>query len=214
PFRYDSIYPSPFDTNHLFSIRRIRFFLSKIEIIRQGGEQVTVQDSIELEAPAGVSRKVLNSFAKLDRDIFQANVLGTVVAKGVFDSVKFRFGLDEILLQTDPASTPAGHLLAAGDTILYDSTAGFASAVLIFKTDTLSATPPLEFRLTESQEITLPLEMPVNVEEGFDLKITLRLNYLALFDGVDLQHESVASIRQKIVQNLPKLFFGAVLEVD
>jgi hypothetical protein len=203
--RYDSLYPAPFDTTHYFSFERSRFFLSNFRLVRENGGEVGVSDSIKLKTVSGVDFTVKNSFAKADRDIFQASSGGVFLASGVFTKIKFTLGLPDPLPQTDPESVPTGHPLSiANDTLIYEEGAGYIPSRLIFRPDTLPGTDSLDFRFLTPREVELPLAEPFVVEQGFNLKLTLFINYLAWFEGIDLKNDSPATMQAKIDSNLTK----------
>jgi hypothetical protein len=212
-FVYGKAYPAPFDTTHFFKISRSRFFISNVRLVDKDGNETGVTDTIELEIPAGVFRVVENNFAKIDRDIFQPRTLGVTPANGTFEQVRFVMGLENDFVQLHPASVPEGHPLSnKGDTLIYKAGLGYVSNLLIFRKDTLSDTSPLELRMTEPVQITLPLATTFSTKKGFDIKLTLSVDYLAWWQGVDLKQDDPATIRAKIVQNLPKAFSIAGLK--
>ncbi len=206
-FRYNTPYPSPFDTLHYFSVERCHYFLSNFRLVNAQGEMQGISDSIAFEAPKGTPVRVENNFAKIDRDIFQPSVLGKFLAQGLFHQLRFTLGLNEPLLQTDPESVPKTHPLSiAGDSLIYEAETGYIPYTLIFKTDTLPESQPLVFRFFEPREIALDLPQPFELERGFNVKLTLKINYLAWFEGIDLQNDSYQTIQQKLEDNLTKAF--------
>ena len=207
PFKYKTPYPSPFDPTHYFQFERSRYLISDLKLVRSNGEAVEILDTIELEAPTGALRTVRNSFAKIDRDIFTASTVGTMITKGAFTSIAFTLGLEGPLQQTNPSSVPANHPLSTtSDTLIYKTGFGYVPNLLILKKDTLPETQPLELRLTETTNVSLPLEKPFEVLEGFNLKLALKVDYAAWMEGIDLKNDSAETIREKIVENLPKAF--------
>jgi len=206
-FKYDSLYPSPFDELHYFQITRSRFFISGLHLVKEDGTEVGVQDSIELEAPAGDTITVEDNFALVDRDIFQAATLGAIVTHGSFDRVRFTLGLSGTLRQTNPESVPAKHALnVATDTLMYAEGTGYLSHLLIFKRDTLSTTAPIELKITEPATIELPLPETIGVSRGFNISLKLKINYLAWFEDIDLVNDSEQTIEMKLKENLPNAF--------
>ena len=213
--RYDSIYPAPFDTAHYFSFERSRYFLSNFRLVRENGEEVGVSDSVELETISGVPFTVRNSFAKADRDIFQASSVGVILSKGTFTKIKFTLGLNDPLPQTDPQSVPTGHPLSiANDTLIYEEGTGYIPNRLVFRRDTVTGTDSLNFRFLTPKEVTLPLSEPFVLERGFNIKLTLFVNYMAWFEGVDLANDSPATMQTKIDSNLTKAFSVTEIKME
>ena len=214
-FRYNTAYPSPFDTSHYFDILRSRYFLSNFRLIRENGEAAGISDSIQIEVPEGVPVTVENNFTKVDRDIFQPSVIGKILANGSFRQIRFTLGLAESLLQTNPKSVPANHPLSiVSDTIIYKNGTGYIPNTLIFNPDTVSTATPLTFRFFEPKEITLDLPQPFELDKGFSVKLTLKINYMAWFEGIDLQNDSPLTMQDKLTNNLAKAFAvsGIVME--
>ncbi|MFQ5448032.1 MAG: MbnP family protein [Saprospiraceae bacterium] len=214
-FKYDSLYPSPFDKNHYFQITRSRFFISNLHLIKEDGMEVAVQDSIELEAPAGDTVTVEDNFVKVDRDIFQGATFGAIVTSGIIDRVRFTLGLRAPLGQTNPESVPAKHALdVADDSLMYSPDTGYLSHLLIFKRDTLTSSLPIEMKMTEPVTIELPLPQAIEVLRGFDLSLKLKINYLAWFYGIDLVNDAQQTIEQKVAENLPDAFSVTEIKME
>lgn len=202
-FKYETFYPSSVDPTDSFVVDRARFFISNLKLVREDGEEVGVLDTMEIEAPTGTELTIEDSFAKLGRDIFQDRVLGTLITDGTFTAVKMTLGLEEFLLQTDPASVPTGHPLdITGDTLNYDAATGYLPYLLIFRNDTTTVSDSLEIRIFEPEEISVPLANPFELDQGFDITLTLKVNYMAWFEGVDFQNDALETIRSKVRDNL------------
>ncbi|MBI5915806.1 MAG: hypothetical protein HY842_10540 [Bacteroidetes bacterium] len=214
-FKYSTHYPSPFDTNHFFEVGRSRFFISDLKLVRSDGTAIGVQDSIWLPLVSDDSVWVEDNFAKADRDIFQPSAIGEIRTDGMFTQVSFTLGLSALALQTDPDSLPSGHpLMVTNDTLMYDSSFGYIPNLLVLWPDTLADTTPLTFRFTEGKQISLDLPQPVAIERGFNIKVTLRMNYMAWFDGVDFKNDSPAVMQAKIDGNLSKAFSVAEIKSE
>ena len=214
-FKYKTKYPSPFDTTHYFEVQRSRYFLTGFRLVRENGDEVGIRDSITLEAPAGVPLTVENNFAKADRDIFQPGVINQIITSGPFRQVKFTLGLNPLLIQTDPKSIVKGHPLStASDTLIYEEGTGYIPNQLIFCQDTFPGTDSLVFRFTTPQEVLLDLPQPFELDRGFDVKITLRINYIAWFEGIDLQNDTPLTIEQKLEDNLIRAFSVGEIKME
>lgn len=198
-FKYNTPYPSPFDTNHYFTVQRCRYFVSNLKLIRTDGTEVGVTDSIWLERQSGDSIQVENNFTKVDRDILQAAVLGKVLAAGSFDKVRFTIGLTPELLDLNIDSIPTGHPLNIdNDTLLYQDGIGFVPLVLQFSKDTLSGTLPIQFNFLQARDIVLDLPKTFEAESGFNLRLTLVVDYMRLFDQIDFENGDPTAWKAKI----------------
>ncbi len=212
---YDQPYPSPFDTTHYFSIERCRFFLSNFKLIGENGKTLGISDSLHIESPPGNPITVENNFAKLDRDIFAPNVLGKILGNGPFHQLRFTLGLPANLLKTDPKSVPAGHPLStAADSINYEIETGYVPVILSLSQDTLPGVIPTLFRYFETQEITLDLPASFELDRGFNLKLTLKVNYMDWFKDLDFQQDGYYLLREKIWANMAQSFALSEIKLE
>ena len=205
--KYATKYQSPFDTNDFFFIDRGRFFISDLKLVRSTGEEIGLLDSVWLPTPTGDSIFVENNFSKHDRDIFQAATLGTVKTVGMFSGVKFTLGVSQkVLDEVQIDSVKTGALAVKNDSLSFDSLTGIIPNHLIIRPDTLDDTMPIDLHLTEPKQISLGFSQPFSVERGYNIKLTIRLNYLTLFQYVDFKHDTPSVIRAKIDSQLTNAF--------
>ncbi len=213
--KYATKYQSPFDTNDFFFIDRARFFISDLKFVRDDGLEVGVLDSFWLPLVTGDSVYLENNFAKLDRDIFQAATIGTVKTNGLFVGLKFTVGLSEQVQQAKVDTLPTGHPLALEfDKMSYRSDYGIIPTRLIFRPDTLPNTQPIDFRFFEPKQISLDFSQPVPIDRGFNIRLTLRMNYSRLFELVDFKNDSPAEMQSKIDSQLTKVFSVTALLLE
>jgi len=214
-FKYDTPYSVFPDTSHKFTVQRIRFFISNFKLVKENGEEVGVLDSLELEAPAGMNVVVEDNFAKVDRDIFQANKIGSFVTQGVFRKIRFTLGLAPELLNTDPESVPAGHPLSVEqDSINFENGIGYIPLLIQLKKDVFPAAPSTKFKIFEPLQVDLKLQEPFEMKVGFNLAVSLQINYLAWFAGVDFVNDDDVQIQNKIAQNLEGSFSVIELKLN
>ena len=69
----------------------------------------------------------------------------------------------------------------------------------------------MEFRFFTPLSVTLPLTEPLVVERGFDIRLTLKLDYMDWFNNVDLINDFPLNIQRKINNNLVSAF--SVVEI-
>ncbi len=207
-FQYGRLYPSEVNSLDSFVVDRARYFISDLKLVKDNNEAVGVIDSLLLGFANGDSATVEDNFAKLDRDIFQSRKIGTVLTEGVVEEVTFTFGLDEFLLQNEITSTiPVGHPLnTSSDSLIFEEGTGYIPNLLIVRRDTFSSTDSLVFRFFEPVQISLPLETPFVVEKGFDISLTLKVDYLDWFKGVDFEVDDFQAMEEKIRNNLGNVF--------
>ncbi len=206
--KYGTKYQSPFDTNHYFFIDRGRFFVADLHLIRASGEAVGVVDSVWLPLIIGDSVYVQNNFSKHDRDIFQAAKIGTIKTVGMFSGARFTLGLPpQILNEVEIDSVTTGHPLAVkNDTLSYDTLTGIIPLHLIFRPDSLAGTPPIDLRFYDAKQISLDFPQPLAIERGYNVKLVIRLNYMALFKDIDFQNDSPSIMQAKIDGQLTNAF--------
>lgn len=216
-FLYDTLYPNyAAEMVDSFVIDRIRFFISDIRLVKDSGEEIGVVDTLELEVASGEKITVEDSFVKLDRDIFATRTVGTILTSGTFKGVKFKIGLDEPLLETNPGSVPSGHPLSIEDDVLnYDTLEGkYIPNLLIYRQDTVSA-DSLFVEIIEPDTLTLFFDAPVELDRGFSLSLVLKVDYMAWFDGVDVSKNPLGiDVSTAIRQNLRNAFSVNSIEVE
>lgn len=201
-FKYNTHYATPFDKFHYFKVNRFRFFISGLHLIRTDGQAYTLPDSLTFTSQNNSTFKTEDNYTKADRDILQTATLGTLITEGTYDKVELTIGLPEEVLTASPDDLPSGHALATSDTLLYDTLSGYRHGIVRLYRDTLDSSPLEEFTFAASQQLTLALPEVIDVRPGHNVKLTLTLNYLALFDGVDLENDALETIRDKVFQNL------------
>lgn len=202
-FKYNTPYISPFDELHYFSVDRFRFFISGLHLIATNGHIHVLPDSLTFTSENNQTFKTENNFVVADRDILQTATVGTFVAEGDYDKIELTVGLPQQLIKAVADDLPKDHALATSDTLLYDSLSGYRHGIVRFYRDTLDATPIEEFHFAASQQLTIPLPKVLSIRPGHHVKLTLTINYLALFDGVDLVNDATETIREKVFQNFP-----------
>lgn len=213
-FKYNTHYATPFDKFHYFKVDRFRFFISGLHLINTDGQAYTLPDSLSFTSQNNSSFKTEDNYTKADRDILQTATLGTFITEGKYDKVELTVGLPEAVLTASADKLPSGHALATSDTLLYDTLSGYRHGIVRLYRDTLDSSPLEEFTFAASQQLTLDLPEVLDIRPGHNVKLTLTINYLALFDGVDLQNDALETIRDKVFQNFPiaTLVTDAVLE--
>jgi len=206
PFRYDTPYAQPLDTARKVVFKRIRFVLSGFEIQRPDGQWVGVRDSAAFALLDGETFRTADDFVILDRDRFQAATAGTLLFSGLAKAVRFRVGLPEPLLQLDPDALPDDHLLhPENDTLLYSDSLGYRPLRLDFALDTAATAPVRSLTIRQPVPVELQLPLPVQIDRGFDVRLTLQLDYMAWFQGLDFEGDP-APFLSGVVQNLPSGF--------
>ena len=216
--RYNVYYPAANAAvnRDSFLLERARFFISNVKLVKENGTEITVLDTLRLTFESGAAITVSDNFAKLDRDIFQARKLGTLITEGVFTEIRLTLGLEEFLQQDKITSDlPEKHPLdASTDTIIYEKDTGFTPVLLVVRHDTMVVKDSLEFRFFEPVPVNVTLAQPFVVEKGFNVKLSLKTDYSDWFEGVDFKNDSYQTIRQKIKDNLPNVFSVTEIKLE
>ena len=214
-FRYNTYYPTPMNLSDTFTIERIRYFLSDIRLVKFNGEEVRVLDSIDVEIN-GVDERIEDSYGKIDRDIFKTINVGTIVTNGVFKSIRFNVGLDANERKIDPETVEtASQLYVQTDTLLYDTlNMNYLSSLVIFNRDTLSMMDSTVVKiLEETNLIEVPFSESYDLSPGSNIKITIDIDYLSWFKGIDIKNEPVnAALRSKFLENIVTSFSISKIE--
>ena len=217
--RYNTFYPtfeSPTDT---FTIERIRYFLSEIRLVRPNGEEVHVLDSITVEID-GNDVTLEDSFAKVDRDIIRTVNVGTLRTEGEFSAIRFFVGLAPELLNIDPNSVAStSELDVVGDTLLYIDTIniGYLSSLIEFNRDTVSTIDSTRVEIFENTDlIEVPFAETFTLNPGFDIKVTLNVDYLKWFQGINIPATDQSmvndALRSQIIENIVTSFSISTVE--
>ncbi|MEY3052957.1 MAG: hypothetical protein RLY31_2742 [Bacteroidota bacterium] len=212
-FRYDSLYPAFPDTNHLYAVRRARFLLSDLRLVRDDGVAVPLVDRIELIPATGVPLMLTDCFVRADRDIFQPAAAGTWVGSGLFGALRLTLGLPDSLQGLAPDDWPAGHLLRE-DTLLYEEEDGYLALRMLLLRDTFPDTPVTDVRLAGPRTVDLPFDVPVRIDNGFDVGAILRIRYDRLLEGIDFAADTDDLVGQKMDANLTKAFSVVELKME
>ncbi len=213
----DSIYQD--GAGNAFRVKNIQFFLSDFRLIKKDGTELAVRDSLEVEIfqPDGTLQKqfIRDDAALVNRNTFSTYEIGTLVTKGEIRALRFSVGLVAPANSANPASFPTGHPLR--NTVMYfNSDSGYVfNQLQLFNSATLSDTTTTLLEIgTTAFARTVEVPLSANVLEGFNIRITLRVNYLQWFQDVNLKTDAPASLATKIVNNAANSFsvVGVVLE--
>lgn len=124
---------------------------------------------------------------------------------GDFDRIRFHLGIPESIRETSPALvTEQNHPLSTTATkYMFDSTSmSYLTARIVVVQANTSTTLSFDFF------DYIPIELPytIRVQDGLNVPIRLRLDYVTLFDGISFTNDSQSIIKDKITQNFPTAF--------
>lgn len=204
--QYGVFYPleSTAVTSDSFMLDRLRFFISNVNLIKEDGTIVDVEETLDLEFADGTGQTVVDNFAKGTPEPSSSRTIGTIKTEGIFTQIQLTIGLEEFLLGKEIVSTLASShpLNTTNDTINYEAGIGIIPLRMIVRQDTLLASDSLDLQIFTPESITLTLEEPLVVERGFDMRLTMKTDYRNWFREVDLANDTKEVIEQKISANL------------
>ena len=209
-FRYDSVYSV--NTVDSFQITNVRYYISDIKLIDEGGNLFGVKEDIELFFPDvrdTMSLSVEDNFALVDRAIGTTRTIGTTQKNGSFVGIQFSIGLDENVRRAAPEFFDSNHPLAYDDTLMYDLAFQeyIVTQIDLARDATVAVTDTIQLNILASeyfQPIMVNLDFDIAV--GFNSTIALQVDYRAWLEGIDVKNESEISIIEKLKENIPASF--------
>jgi hypothetical protein len=207
----DSVY---YDINgHPFRLNSIRFYLSDLHLVRSNDTEVGVEDRLELGIWTSnldtVHVNVEDNFTLADPDDFGSKELGTIRASGQFDRLRFTIGLDEVANRAVVNAFPdelLDHPLAQED-MYWDFDRGYIFNRIELTRDTAENTTPTLLEIGTAQNlITVDLPIDFNALEGFNIKVTLKIDYSLWFKSLDIKNDPASTLIEKIIANLADSF--------
>lgn len=216
-FQYDSLYYLENQPDVFFRFRRIRFYVSNLEF-RNANSVATLSDSLEMLVPDGMGDslevRIPDNVMLVDKEQFSSRELGSFRGSGFFDQIRFWVGVGPLVQQADPNTAPEGHpLRIQPDSLNWSAGEGYIAANLILLRDPGSE-DSTQVKLIDPQLVVLPLNPPVEIKPGFDLRLRLRINYLAWLEGLNLATASEAEIAQQIAQQIANGFYSAEIILE
>lgn len=205
----DSTYLNPL--GQVFRLRSVAFYLSEFQIL-QGGTPLGVPDTAQLFVfgpnPGDTLKETFINDFQLVRRATTEYTVGSFRSSGSFDGIRIRMGLPDAAQRVAPNKAPSGHpLRPQAENLWLGRDIGFAPLKMVFTRDTLSATLPdtLTF-LPAELGYFIQQDTPLVHQSGEDFRIKLTVDYFELFRNIDLKNDDKATMKSKIVVNLPKVF--------
>lgn len=211
----DSVYQDGLGND--FRIQNIQFYISNLRLVRADGTEVPTQDSLSIEIirPDGSTEEVnmLNNVALVNRRTFSEYEMGTLITEGAFERIRFEVGLTIPANQSSPEGFPAEHPLATDDMYVNADTGFIFNQLDWLNGSGIEDTTVNRLNIASEANLrTVDLPLPVSLIEGFNIIVTLRVDYAAWFSGVNLRNDNPATLATKISNNLTNSF--TVLAVD
>ncbi len=204
------------DSINYFIVNNLEFYISELQLLRSDGTVVGVEEEIELFNTSSVdtiSNIVEDNFALVSRRNPRTNTIGTIVTDGNFTGIRFNLGLSETANTTDPNLVPTNHpLYFGGGNMYFNSDSGYVFNRIEFFEDKLlidtivTDTTLVKIGLSKNL-FTIKLDSPFSLPKGFNISITLRIDYREWFKLIDFNNDSPSDMVTKITEGLPNSFY-------
>jgi hypothetical protein len=207
----DSLYP--FNDGKLFRIKSVVFYLSDFQLY-QNSVAYPVTDTVQLQAYAAagadtVKETVTDDFLLVRRTPVN-NPVGEFRPAGVFDNFRCRLGLSADAQRIIPALAPTGHpLRLQSDSLWQSPQAGYVFLRAVIVRDSMPATKPDTLSFTQADLPDFFIGQSgafLHQSGGYDFMLKLKIDYRALFQGVDWTTGDIPDWKNQIVVNLPSVF--------
>jgi len=201
-----------------FRIGGIRFYISDFQLVRNDGSMLTSTDEITLSIPENgdtLTQTVTDDFALVNRSNLSATTIGTIRPEGDFTGIRFNIGISTPANHADPLAFPTTHPLYSNNGDMHWSIdSGYVfNRIALFRDTMASDTIPTVLEIgTDELLQTIELDYPFPLKQGFNVSVSLRIDYLQWFQGVDIRNDSEAVMIEKIVENVTNSF--TVLDVS
>ncbi|MFK7799406.1 MAG: hypothetical protein AB8E82_18285 [Aureispira sp.] len=194
------------NAGEFFFLERCNWLGSGVRLQAVGNNTASASpDNILLYKNDGTATEVEDNFFLMALDNFQTEAVGWPEL-GDFDQLYFQVGIDANLQAVNPSRTPtqAHPLSATAVPYLYDSTQTAFSSLELVAIQPNNNNHRIEIRLADVFNFAFPYV--VQVVDGENVPIRIRLNYDVLFAGVSFSNDSVTMIENKLRQNIPLAF--------
>lgn len=206
---YQVAYPN--DLGSFFVLENIRYYLSEVKLLDGDGGLVEVEDLIDIPFLEGADTtfiETIDNFILVDPDVFQTQNIGTLIYNGEINALQFRVGIPEFIQGSSPDLFDEDHPLAVQDPVMYDSLQNrYLYNRIALRADTLPETTSEVIQITDNDQlISVTLPLGVTVPNGFNMLVSLEVDYLSWFADVDFQNDDQQTIKDKIVANMSNSF--------
>lgn len=211
---YESDSLPDFDLNKDFTLengdtvqfRNFAMYISDVGLV-QNGNFLIAEDSIKIyrrtpELDSGIQVRNIN----IVRRVPSTNV-GLFTHTGMFEKLRFRFGLDPELNSSPVEDFPPGSVLGQQLDSLHTLIPGggyiFLKLVMYFPESDTERTFTIK-----GNENSFQIEKVINFKatRGENRTIVLRLNFKNLIAGIDFDNDSDAEVSEKLLGNMESFF--------
>jgi hypothetical protein len=186
--------PATNDLGNNFDVRRLEYYVSKIELIHDGGTVTPVTDKyILVNASSGVLEN-LGSF----------NISN-------LEAIRFGIGVDPSRNNLDPSTYPANHPLAPkSPSMHWGWSAGYRFVAMEGKSGA-SLNQTYEFHALDNQNYFTQTIPTSGILNGTDIKISLNADYAEALNGIDVSSGVIihggSALARSLLQNFSTKVF-------
>jgi hypothetical protein len=192
-----------------FTLIDLRYFLSDVQIT---GPDLRLQFldsfSVVVMENGGLVEKELENNMKLVRRTVTSEVFGRFINFGLIDTLRFTIGVNELLNTALPGDFPSTYPLnIESETMYWNPDSGYIFNLLSFKRDTFTASDTLNLSIgLDPRRVEVVLPYADTLARANNLSITLEVDYLEWFEGINFATDPEDLILEKIVNNTSKAF--------
>jgi len=200
------------DTNHLIEISQFHFYITDFQLIQTDGTILESSSSVEIQTDPPFT--IIDNNAYLDRSDLNTQSLGDFAPSGEIGALRFNFGIEGINNQIPPDSLETSHPFGLKtDSLNWIEGEGYSFMRMEFFTyendSTLLDTIPREIVIRNPDFHSFEIPVNFDLQIGLNTRIDLILNYDYLFEGIDILNDSLATIKNKLFQNISaSILFG------
>jgi len=212
-------YQQPYanDLGQYFTIEQLSYYLSGLRLLDPSGNAIEVEERLQVPRVVGSDTtfvETVDHFALVRPEVFNTLEIGTLIYTGEVSALQFTLGIPELIQAATPDIFTVGHPLAEQDPPMYDEESGrYLYNRMRLRRDTLPTTAEEVIQITdETQQVTLTLPLDIWVPNGFNVRLSLEVDYLSWFAGVDFAQDDASVLQDKLVANLAGSF--RLLAVD
>lgn len=199
------------DSIHFFNVKNIRYYISDVKLKRADGTLVGVNNEIELSVTPPNADTIPffqeDNFALISRRTPRNNNIGTLSQNGDFVGVQFKIGLAENINQTNPNLVPLTHPLhITGE--MYDKASSkyIFNQIELLRTAGVDTIPTVINIIGNEYMRTIDLPFPFNADVGFNITLTIRVDYREWFKQIDIKNENMKDFVTKVTAGLVNSF--------
>lgn len=217
----DSVYTD--GAGNQIRVRDIQFYVSNVRLVREDGVEIFPTDSltVQIQVPGGMPQvaNIGDNVALVNRNNFTPLEFGTFITTGKYTKVRFNMGLVGNYNRVIPSSLPdsvVNHPLENVTMYINTDTGFIFNRLQIFNSAAKTDTTYRSFRILNPQtnEIELALPATFQIIEGYNVRVTVRINYLSWFAGVNFKNDPEATAATKILNNLQNSLSVSAIQLE